>query len=173
MSFLESTESEDEDQVGTERRLSLANVGHKLANWGRRASGTPAGTMHSYTETFSPPLSPLGSPMREQPRPSFAHRGSQSITIALPTSRLHDPNDSDSAASTSEFPEMASFPGLTPIGPKPPTTSAQGFDHSSQAHHAPAATPQIKRLSPRQINKRLSILMMLCESRSLFCADLN
>lgn len=180
MSLLATTsQGEDEEQSPGDRRLSLANVGQKLTSWGRRASSTPQATIHTnhtYHSTQDSPtspnmMSPPLSPIPQSPRPGLSSRPSQSVIITLPPSRHQRGEETDSAASTGEMPEISSFPG-----PPPTPTSAtpkRGSVPVLEEHVQLAAyrnggvsgvsPPTVKRLSPRQVNKRLSLLMMLCK----------
>ncbi|ORY80198.1 hypothetical protein BCR35DRAFT_91190 [Leucosporidium creatinivorum] len=180
MSLLATTSNgtQDEEQSPGDRRLSLANVSQKLTNWGRRTSSTQQATIrtnHTYNSAHDSPtspniLSPPLSPIPQSPRPDLLSRPSQSVIITLPPSRSQRGEESDSAASTGEFPEIASFSGPPPTSKTvtPKRGSVPGTEEQVQLATyrngggvAAAPIPTVKRLSPRQVNKRLSLLMML------------
>lgn len=101
--------------------------------------------------------------------PPLSQRGSQSVIITLPPSRNQhrEGTETDSATSTGELSDMATFPGPPAIGSKNPTPKRPSMamdEHVQMGSYRggmPTSTPVPKRLSPRQINKRLSLLMML------------
>jgi hypothetical protein len=184
MSLLATTShstTEEEQAARGERRLSLASISQKLAHWGRRGSANTQATvqtnhtLNSFHEPFTSPniMSPPLSPIPQSPRPGLDSRPSQSVIITLPPSRNQQGDETDSAASTGEFPEIASFSGPPPTSKTvtPKRGSVQGVGEPVQlaAYRNGAVTalpkPAVKPLSPRQVNKRLSLLMMLCECR--------
>lgn len=168
--MLESTSQgtyEDEYGGSGERRGSMARVQHRLASWGRRASQiTHTSTVRGQPDTHSAVHSPdplrLSMGARQTPRAS--------VVIHLPNENnshadLHSHTDTaGSAASSNELPDIATFPGTRPVTMKRNSTAFEDQivmatrDREAQQPRAP------RRLSPRQINKRLSVLMMLCES---------
>lgn len=175
--------TQDEEQSPTgDRRLSLANVSQRLSNWGRRTSATSRATIHtnhSYNSNHVSPsspdvVSPTLSPIPQSPRPDLPSRPSQSVIITLPPARNQGGEESDSAASTGEFPDVSSFSGPPPTSKTgtPKRGSIPGMEEHVQLaayqNGAVTAAPvsTVKRLSPRQVNKRLSLLMMLCEGCS-------
>ncbi|GAA5859638.1 hypothetical protein JCM8547_006174 [Rhodosporidiobolus lusitaniae] len=157
---------EDEEDVRRgSKRLSMASLGGRLSDWkfgGRRSSEasrqslTPPGILSPAVPT-SAPLSPIpGSPNIafttpfSPPSGSTGSAASHAVAISFPPSR-ESPRASPTQSVQSTF------------SPPPPVHKAN-FPHrvSLTGVDPPVHEPSVRRkrpLSPRQVNRRLSLLM--------------
>ncbi|KAM0793418.1 hypothetical protein ACM66B_000867 [Microbotryomycetes sp. NB124-2] len=146
----------DDDVHG--RRLSLVRVGEKFNAWRRRSSATHVGSVsehrqHRNTSASEAPWSP--------PRLSQDVPIAQAFSVGLPIN-----GDNDSNADSARSSEQADMPARNVCRPTAIKRGSTTFDENIQmsmsaSHRASVQLPRVKRLSARQINRRLSLLMML------------
>ncbi|KAK4055251.1 hypothetical protein OIV83_000533 [Microbotryomycetes sp. JL201] len=147
----------DNDADANGRRLSLVRVGERFNAWRRRSSTTHVGSISEHLQSRGVGGSegpwPPRRPSQDRTRGSFIHIG------------LNDNGDSSSNDESAPSSEFADLPArdTRPTAVKRGSTTFEDNIRMSQpaSHRASVQLPRIKRLSARQINRRLSLLMML------------
>lgn len=160
MSLLDSVNSEagpSESEETPDEALDRRRWSHRLSKWkGNRSGenrsivvqevGLPSHTFkddrhYSYSSASQAPDAPAGP--------------ASSLLIGLPP---EDAASSESSKPSDRVPDAPVFP-MRPENRRASTTFDEAFINGLPQ----SGIPRAKRLSPRQINKRLSLLMMMCE----------